>query len=300
MPSLREIEKNGASGILMLLLGLGGVIGGVVMLIASIAAQADLQAHHAQGDPTGALASVGVLVASIFVLSGLVTVNPNEAVVLQLFGDYVGTTKTPGLRWVNPFYKKRRVSVRIWSFDSARLKVNDRDANPIEIGAIVVLKVRDTALATFSVVDYPAFVRTQAEAALRILASRHPYDAHENDVSLRGSPDAMASELKRELQAHVESAGVEVVDTKISYLAYAQEIAHAMLQRQQAAAIIAARQRIVDGAVGMVQMALERLDRDKVCQLDEERKAQMVANLLVVLCSERSAQPVINSGTIYA
>jgi len=300
MQAFREVEKSGVSGILMLLVGLGGLIGGGVMLVASLATQAELQAHHAQGDATGVLASIGAIIASFFVLSGLFTVNPNEAVVLQLFGDYVGTTKTPGLRWVNPFYKKRKLSVRVWSFDSARLKVNDKDGNPIEIGTIVVLKVRDTAAAAFSVVDYTAFVRTQAEAALRIIASRHPYDGHEGEPSLRGSPDQMANELKRELQAHVDSSGVEIVDTKISYLAYAQEIAHAMLQRQQAAAIIAARQKIVDGAVGMVQMALDRLDRDKICQLDEERKAQMVANLLVVLCSERSAQPVINSGTIYS
>jgi regulator of protease activity HflC (stomatin/prohibitin superfamily) len=290
MKTVRDIERAGLSGGLMLLLGLGGLFGSVGLGILAVTQQA----------PEFVAVAVGVFIVSIIILAGLVMVNPNEAVVLQLFGEYVGTIKTEGLRFTNPFYAKRRISVRVSSWGSPNLKVNDKDGNPIEIGAIVVYKVRDTAQAVFQVEDYAAFVRLQAEASLRNLASRHPYDAHDEELSLRHNTVEMAKELQLEIQSHVGPVGVDIVDAKISHLAYAPEIAHAMLQRQQAAAVIAARTKIVEGAVTMVQMALEHLSREKIVELDEERKAQMVSNLLVVLCSERSAQPVINSGTIYA
>jgi regulator of protease activity HflC (stomatin/prohibitin superfamily) len=233
-------------------------------------------------------------------LGGFFVVNPNEGLVLQLFGDYAGTSRTEGLRWANPFYTKRRVSLRVRNFESARLKVNDSDGNPIDIAAVIVWKVVDTAEACFEVDDYENYLKVQSEAAVRNLATRYPYDAHEDgQVSLRGSTAAVAKDLKTELHDRLAKAGVEVVEARLSHLAYAAEIAAAMLQRQQAGAIIAARTRIVEGAVGMVEMALERLSRQKIVTLDEERKAAMVSNLLVVLCGERAAQPVINTGTIY-
>jgi regulator of protease activity HflC (stomatin/prohibitin superfamily) len=290
MKAVRELERAGISGGFMLLLGLLGMLGGVGGIIAGLAQQ----------QPEIAVGAAAALVVGVIVTAGLVMVNPNEAVVLQLFGEYVGTIKEEGLRWVNPFFGKKRVSIRVASWGSPNLKVNDKDGNPIEIGAIVVFKVRDTAQAIFQVDDYGGFVRLQAEASLRNLASRHPYDAHDEELSLRRNTVEMAKELQLEIQSHLGPVGVDVVDAKISHLAYAPEIAHAMLQRQQAAAVIAARTKIVEGAVTMVQMALDHLSREKIVELDEERKAQMVSNLLVVLCSERSAQPVINSGTIYA
>jgi regulator of protease activity HflC (stomatin/prohibitin superfamily) len=235
-----------------------------------------------------------------FCLGGLFVVNPNEAKVLQLFGDYRGTVKTAGLRWSNPFYSKRSISVRVRNFESARLKVNDADGNPIEIAAVVVWRVVDSAEACFEVDDYENYVKVQSEAAVRNLATRYPYDAHEeHQTSLRGSTAAVAGDLKNEIQERLAKAGVQVIEARISHLAYAPEIAAAMLQRQQAGAIVAARQRIVDGAVGMVEMALARLSSQKIVELDEERKAAMVSNLLVVLCGERGAQPVVNTGTIY-
>jgi regulator of protease activity HflC (stomatin/prohibitin superfamily) len=241
-----------------------------------------------------------VVVVSLTCLGGVFTVNPNEGQVLQLFGDYAGTARTEGLRWSNPFYSKRRVSLRVRNFESAHLKVNDADGNPIEIAAIVVWKVVDTAEACFEVDDYVNYMKVQSEAAVRNLAARYPYDSHDEEkVSLRGSTAAVAKDLKTELHERLTKAGVEVVEARLSHLAYAPEIAAAMLQRQQAGAIIAARQRIVDGAVGMVEMALQRLSSQKIVTLDEERKAAMVSNLLVVLCGERAAQPVVNTGTIY-
>jgi SPFH domain / Band 7 family len=233
-------------------------------------------------------------------LCGFFVVNPNEARVLQLFGAYVGTVKDPGLRWANPFYSKRRISQRIRNFESGHLKVNDTDGNPVEIAAVVVWRVVDTAEASFEVDNYENYVHVQSEAALRNLATRYPYDAHEDDkVSLRGNTAAVAADLKSEIQDRLAKAGVQVIEARISHLAYAPEIAAVMLRRQQATAIIAARQKIVEGAVGMVDMALERLSRSNLVQLDEERKAAMVSNLLVVLCSDREAQPVVNTGTIY-
>ena len=209
-----------------------------------------------------------------------------------MFGDYAGTVRTPGLRWANPFFTKKRVSVRIRNFETARLKVNDLEGNPIEIAAVVVWRVVDTAEACFEVDDYNNYVHVQSEAALRNLATSYPYDAHdEAHISLRGHTGVVAEHLKREIQERLAKAGVEVLEARISHLAYAPEIAAAMLQRQQAGAIIAARQRIVEGAVGMVDMALEMLSRKGIVQLDEERKAAMVSNLLVVLCGEKGATP---------
>jgi regulator of protease activity HflC (stomatin/prohibitin superfamily) len=249
------------------------------------------------------LAGVGWVFASIVVAGlffGLFTVNPNEGRVLQLFGKYVGTARTEGLRWANPFYSKKRVSLRVRNFESAKLKVNDQEGNPIEIAAVVVWRVVDTAEAVFEVDDYSNYVHVQSEAALRNLATSYTYDSHEEDqLSLRGSTADIAEHLKREIQDRLAKAGVEVLEARISHLAYAPEIAAAMLQRQQAGAIIAARQRIVEGAVGMVEMALDLLSRRAIVQLDDERKAAMVSNLLVVLCGERSTQPVVNTGSLY-
>jgi regulator of protease activity HflC (stomatin/prohibitin superfamily) len=242
-----------------------------------------------------------LLVVVLFLFGGLTPVNPNEARVLVLFGRYSGTVREQGFHWVNPFTLRRKVSVRVRNFETAKLKVNDKDANPIEIAAIVVWKVTDTAEALFEVDDYEDFVQVQAESALRGLAMSHPYDAHrDEDVALRGNPVEIAEQLRGQIADRLETAGVEVIEARISHLAYAPEIANAMLRRQQANAVIAARTRIVEGAVGMVEMALEQLSVKKVVELDEERKAQMVSNLLVVLCSEHEAQPVLNTGTLYS
>ncbi len=239
-------------------------------------------------------------ITGLLLLPGLFVINPNEGRVLQLFGRYIGTARQEGLRWANPFYTKRKVSLRVRSFETHTIKVNDIEGNPIEIAAIVVWKVHDTAEASFSVDDFVAFVRTQAESAVRNLATHHPYDSHDDvKVSLRGHTDLVADALKHEIQARLAGAGIAIIEARIAHLAYAPEIAQAMLQRQQAGAIIAARQRIVEGAVGMVEMALALLAKNQVVHLDEERKASMVSNLLVVLCGERGTQPVINTGTLY-
>jgi regulator of protease activity HflC (stomatin/prohibitin superfamily) len=243
-----------------------------------------------------------LLLGVLFVicLFGLFIVNPNEAKVIQLFGHYVGTVREAGLKWANPFYTKRKISQRIRNFESAKLKVNDHDGSPIEIAAVVVWRVVDTAEAAFEVDDYNNYVHVQSEAALRNLATQYTYDAHEDgQMSLRGNTIEVAEQLKTEIQARLAKAGVEVIESRISHLAYAQEIAAAMLRRQQAGAIIAARRKIVEGAVGMVDMALEMLKEKHVIELDEERKAAMVSNLLVVLCGEHDARPVVNTGTIY-
>jgi regulator of protease activity HflC (stomatin/prohibitin superfamily) len=237
---------------------------------------------------------------AVFLMAGLFVVNPNEGKVLQFFGDYVGTAKNAGLRWANPFYTKKRVSQRVRNFESGKLKVNDNEGNPIEIAAVVVWKVVDTAEAVFEVDDYNNYVKVQSESALRNLATTYTYDAHdEHTISLRGATQVVADALKKEIQDRLARAGVEVLEARISHLAYAPEIAQAMLQRQQAGAIIAARQRIVEGAVGMVEMALEMLSKREIVNLDDERKAAMVSNLLVVLCGDKSTQPIINTGTIY-
>jgi regulator of protease activity HflC (stomatin/prohibitin superfamily) len=244
--------------------------------------------------------AVVMFVVVTFLMLGLFMVNPNEAKVLQLFGEYKGTAKVQGLRWANPFLRKRKVSLRVRNFESSHLKVNDIDGNPIEIAAVVVWKVFETAEAIFEVDDYEHYVKVQSEAALRNLATSYAYDAHDDaQISLRGHTGAVADHLKREIHDRLVKAGVEVIEARLSHLAYAPEIAQAMLQRQQAGAIIAARQRIVEGAVGMVEMALDMLSKKSIIQLDEERKAAMVSNLLVVLCGDRNTQPVINTGTIY-
>jgi regulator of protease activity HflC (stomatin/prohibitin superfamily) len=240
------------------------------------------------------------LVAAILILAGLFVVNPNEGKVLQFFGSYVGTVKRAGLRWANPLYTKKRISQRVRNFESARLKVNDNEGNPIEIASVVVWRVVDTAEAVFEVDDYNNYVKVQTEAALRNLATSYTYDSHDDvQISLRGHTTTVADHLKKEIQDRLARAGVEVMEARISHLAYAPEIAHAMLQRQQAGAIIAARQRIVEGAVGMVEMALDMLSRRDIVTLDNERKAAMVSNLLVVLCGDKSTQPIVNTGTIY-
>ena len=231
---------------------------------------------------------------------GLTVVNPNEAKVITLFGVYKGSLKQPGFWWVNPLTTRRKISLRVRNFESGKLKVNDRDGNPIEIAAVIVWRVVETFEAVFNVDDYENFVHVQAEAAVRGLATSYPYDAHEEgQISLRLSAAEIADRLKAEIQDRLEKAGVEVLETRISHLAYAAEIASAMLRRQQASAVIAARQKIVEGAVGMVEMALDELSRKNVVDLDEERKATMVSNLLVVLCSEQNVQPVVNTGSLY-
>ena len=282
---------SGGAFLLLDLLGWAGVIG--------LAAQA----KH-EDAPLYIVGAVALGLFLLICLFGFFVVNPNEARVLQFFGRYIGTVRSAGLRWSNPFYSARTISLKALSFQSEQLKVNDSDGNPIQIAAIIVYRVVDTAKAAFDVDDVGRYVPMQTESALRHLAQSYPYDSHEqgpntNEMSLRGSTQAIAEHLKKEVQSAVALAGVEVLEARISHLAYAPEIAHAMLQRQQANAIISARQKIVDGAVGMVEMALARLKRDNIVELDNERKAQMICNLLVVLCGQREAQPVINTGTIY-
>jgi regulator of protease activity HflC (stomatin/prohibitin superfamily) len=287
---IREREVHGFAGIPMLIILIGGVF------VCGFGFVVSIRDDSAWLAVAWALA----LLTALFLMAGLFVVNPNEGRVLQLFGDYAGTVRVPGLRWANPLFTKKRISLRVRNFESAKLKVNDIEGNPIEIAAVVVWQVVDSAEAVFQVDDYNNYVKVQSEAALRNLATSYPYDAHDDThMSLRGHTAAVADHLKKEIQERLSRAGVEVIEARISHLAYAPEIAHAMLQRQQAGAIIAARQRIVEGAVGMVEMALDLLSRREIVTLDDERKAAMVSNLLVVLCGERSTQPVINTGTIY-
>lgn len=290
---IREQERRSLPGIpvlLVLLLILAGSVWAFVSIVKDVP-------RYERGPLLAAIAVIDAV--DIFLLCGLFTVAPNKGIVLQLFGKYSGTVRQTGLQWANPFYSKRPVSLRVRNFETQHLKVNDHDGNPIEIAAVVVWKVVDTAEAIFEVDNYENYVQVQSESALRNLATAYAYDAHDEGVSLRGSTPQVAVHLQAEIQERLSKAGVEVLEARITHLAYAQEIAAAMLQRQQAGAIIAARQKIVDGAVGMVEMALARLAHNNVVQLDEERKAAMVCNLLVVLCGERSTQPVINTGTIY-
>jgi regulator of protease activity HflC (stomatin/prohibitin superfamily) len=287
---IRERQNNGVPGLVMLGLGVF-VLGGALYLTVQ---------NLSQLERRGPLELLISLPVALLIFKGLFTVAPNQGIVLQLFGNYVGTSKIPGLRWANPFYSRKRISLRVRNFESGHLKVNDSDGNPIEIAAVVVWRVVETAEATFEVDDYEHYVRVQTESALRSLATSYPYDAHDDAVlSLRGNTSAVADHLQQEVQQRLAKAGVEVLEARISHLAYAPEIAAAMLQRQQAGAIIAARQRIVEGAVGMVEMALTMLSGKGIVHLDEERKAAMVSNLLVVLCGERGAQPIVNTGTIY-
>ena len=250
--------------------------------------------------PTWIVAGVLIDAFGIFGLVGLYMVEPNQAAVLSLFGRYVGTVKDNGLRWNNPFYAKRKVSQRVRNFESGKLKVNELDGSPIEIAAVIVWQVVDSAEAVYNVDDYESFVHIQSESALRAMATSYPYDQHEEgQLALRSHATEISAHLAKELAERLADAGVQVLDARISHLAYAPEIAQAMLQRQQANAIIAARTRIVAGAVGMVEMALAELQKNGVVHLDEERKAQMVSNLLVVLCGERATQPIVNAGTLY-
>ena len=238
--------------------------------------------------------------ADVLCLVGLFVVNPNEAKVVQLFGSYVGTVRESGFKWMNPFTTRRKVSQRIRNFETAKLKVNDHVGNPIEIAAVVVWKVTDTAEAVFEVDNYENFVHVQSESALRNLATSYPYDAHaDGEMALRSNTAEIAGEIKKEIQDRLSKAGIEVIEARISHLAYAPEIAGAMLRRQQASAIVAARQKFVEGAVGMVELALDQLAKKHIVSLDDERKAAMVSNMLVVLCSDQHTQPVINTGTLY-
>ncbi|MER5856593.1 SPFH domain-containing protein [Streptomyces sp. NPDC059688] len=293
-PRVREFAAHSIGGGLALLLGLLGLGVAAALLAAS-------SAVGAAGARAGLLvAGVLVLLAAVIAMRGLNTVAPGEARVVQLFGRYRGTIRQDGLRWVNPFTSRTRISTRVRNHETAVLKVNDAYGNPIELAAVVVWKVQDTAQATFEVDDYAEFVATQTETAVRHIAIEYPYDAHEEDgLSLRGNAEEITEKLAVELQARVQAAGVRIIESRFTHLAYAPEIASAMLQRQQAGAVVAARRQIVDGAVGMVEAALARIAERDIVELDEERKAAMVSNLMVVLCGDRAPQPVLNTGTLY-
>jgi regulator of protease activity HflC (stomatin/prohibitin superfamily) len=268
---------------------------GVVVAAACIAACVLLAQHS-----LGAIA-VGPAIVAVVILTSLVIVQPGQTRVVRFFGSYIGTVRRTGLSWILPLTDRRNVSIRVRNFETSHLKVNDADGNPVEIASIVVWQVSDTSRALYAVDDYLNFVRVQAESALRHVATTHPYDnPTDNGLSLRGSTDIVAGELAEEMAQRVAIAGVEIVEVRISHLAYASEIAQAMLRRQQANAVVAARSRIVDGAVGMVEMALARLSERGIVDLDEERKAAMVSNLMVVLCGDQPASPVVNTGTLYS
>jgi len=287
---MKERPAASLPGIPILILLLAGIVYAFIHLIGAASAQ----------EVGGVIEGAAGLVVGVFLLVGLYMVEPNRARVMTLFGAYRGSERQTGLRWANPFYGKKSISLRVRNFETEHLKVNDLDGNPIEIAAVVVWRVIDSFEAVFHVDDYENFVHVQSESALRNLATHFSYDAHDDDQqSLRGSTADIAAKLRTEIRDRLEQAGVDVLEARISHLAYAPEIAQAMLQRQQASAIIAARQKIVDGAVGMVEMALEHLERKNIVQLDGERRAAMVSNLLVVLCSDRATTPVINTGTLY-
>ena len=285
-PTYAERRTDGAAGIPILLGGIAAIIVGTVLLILA--------------NPVTVPIGIVLLIVAVLALRGLVQVAPGQARVVQLLGRYTGTVRRTGLRWVNPFTTRRPVSTRIRNHQTDVTKVNDADGNPIEIAAVVVWEVKDTAQATYSVDDYLTFVAIQAETAVRHIANSYPYDAHEDtQISLRDSTDEITQKLAVEIGARVAAAGVTIVEARLSHLAYAPEIAQAMLRRQQANAVVAARKRIVEGAVGMVDLALTRLSEESIVDLDEERKAAMVSNLLVVLCADRDTQPVVNTGTLY-
>lgn len=291
-----EISKPQKNGWVMFFILIVALLGFIALFITGVIAE-----DASEGDGIiQIMLSVFFIVVTIVLLSGLFIVEPNEAVVLLLFGKYQGTEKTSGFRWANPFYTKKKISQRSRNFDSQKLKVNDKNGNPIEISAVIVWKVRDTVQAVFDVDNYTDYVHIQTESAVRHLATSYSYDNAEGEtISLRSSIDEVSEALKVEIQDRVKAAGVLIEEARINHLAYAQEIAQAMLRRQQAEAIIAARQKIVEGAVSMVDMALTKLREQGVIELDEERKAVMVSNLMVVLCSDRETQPIINTGTLY-
>ena len=287
---MREVKRDALSGIPILLALLVALAGAIGWLITS--------ARHGAAGP--AIAAIAAIVVVSVLMGGVFTVGPNQGRVMQLFGAYRGTAREPGLRWANPFFSKKTVSLRIRNFETGKLKVNDMRGNPIEIATVVVWRVVDTAEAVFQVDNYENYVHVQSEAALRNLATGYPYDAHaDGEVALSSHTPEVSAKLKTEIQDRLEKAGVEVIETRVSHLAYAPEIASAMLRRQQAAAVVAARRTIVAGAVGMVENALELLAEKRVIELDQERKAAMVSNLLVVLCSEQNTQPVVNTGSLY-
>ena len=287
---IREEIRKVSSGYVML----------VVLAVAQIGFAYGIYRSAVVVSATGIIAYALASLVVAICWAGLFMVHPNEAKVLQLFGKYVGTTHEPGLKWANPFFAKTAVSTRVRNFESGKLKVNDSRGSPIEIAAVVVWKVYDTAEALFEVDDYEEFVQIQSESALRNLSTTYPYEPHEGEgVALRSHPAEIAQSLREEIQDRLDQAGVTVIEARISHLAYSPEIANAMLRRQQASAIIAARTQLVKGAVGMVEMALDELKAGDIVDLDEERKAAMVSNLLVVLCGEESAQPVVNTGSLY-
>lgn len=300
-----EFERVPKSGWAMLAFQILATIGTICGLIWAISLAAGLKGASPDISRLWpALHIVGWCLTGMIVFTlwcGFFTLQPNTAAVLILFGEYKGTARKQGFHYANPFYKKIKVSLRVRNFNGEKLKVNDARGNPIDIAAIVVWRVQDTGRAVFEVDDYVNYVHIQSESAVRHLASRYPYDSHEDsELSLRGSLDEVSAALTEELQERLAKAGVVVEEARLSHLAYAPEIAGAMLRRQQAEAIVAARRRIVDGAVGMVQMALEHIDKEKIVELDTERKASMISNLLVVLCGEQAAQPVVNAGTLYS
>ncbi|MGV8921734.1 MAG: SPFH domain-containing protein [Thermomonas sp.] len=287
---MKETPIRSLPGIPMLLALFAGILMGAYLLITGA------QAHD------GVFVVLGALLALVtaYSLIGLYMVEPNQSAVVSLFGKYVGTVHENGLRWNNPFFAKKKISQRVRNFESGKLKVNELGGSPIEIAAVIVWQVVDSAEAVYNVDDYESFVHIQSESALRTMATSYPYDQHEDgQIALRSHAAEVSQHLRDELAERLADAGVRVIDARISHLAYAPEIAGAMLQRQQADAIIAARTRIVSGAVGMVEMALDELQKNGVVQLDEERKAAMVSNLLVVLCSDRATQPIVNAGTLY-
>lgn len=293
-PAVRERGATELPGLTVFFGGALGIIGGPLLAVTSLASNPDAP------NATLILAGVLIIAVSVIALRGLFTVAPGEARVLQFLGRYIGTARTDGLRWANPFATRAKISTRIRNHETATLKVNDADGNPIEIAAVVVWQVDDTARALFEVDDFVRFVGIQTETAVRHIATSYPYDNHEGSgFSLRENADEITETLSVEIAARVQSAGVKVIESRLTHLAYAPEIAQAMLQRQQAGAVVAARQRIVEGAVGMVELALAKLAEKEVVELDEERKAAMVSNLLVVLCGDRSTQPVVNTGSLY-
>ena len=290
-----EKELKAMSGYLALILAIAGIAGAIVCFITG-ASMAE------QGNPGLIILGAGLLVLAIFLFKGVMVVNPNHSRVCTFFGKYVGTVKANGLLWVNPFYSSYRISLRSQNLNGQQLKVNDKMGNPIEIAAVIVWQVNDTYRASFEVADYQQYVGIQSEAAVRHLASVYPYDQMEDeraDITLRDGGEKVNEMLEKELNDRLAPAGIIIKEARISHLAYAPEIAGAMLQRQQATAIVAARFKIVEGAVGMVELALEMLSKKNIVNLDEERKAAMVSNLMVVLCGEKAATPVLNTGTLY-
>jgi hypothetical protein len=290
--AVAEQQAWSTRGVKVLVSGAAAVAAGVAVLWYS---------GRQTGDAKTALiwAGVVVLVVAALLLTGLTPVVPGQARVIQLFGKYRGTIRDPGMQWVNPFTRRIKVSVRIRNHETAQAKVNDADGNPIEIAAVVVWEVADTAKATYSVDDYVKFVSIQTETAVRHIASRYPYTSHDGQLSLRDNAEEITAQLSAEIADRVAPAGVRIIESRLTRLSYAAEIAQAMLRQQQASAVVGARRTIVEGAVGMVQLALQRLQDEDVVELDEERKASMVSNLLVVLCSEQATQPIVNTGTLY-